>query len=94
MNFSRTALVFLAIIIISATAAVAQTAQEIYKDTGVRGGLVVHLGCGDGDLTAKLRVNSSYLVHGLDTDPKTVTKTREAILCKYLKRTSCRCGCR
>ena len=34
-----------------------------------RGGLVVHLGCGDGKLTAALRTGDAYLVHGLDVDP-------------------------
>ena len=40
-------------------------AKEILSATGVRGGLVVHLGCGDGQLTAALRENPSYRVHGL-----------------------------
>ena len=37
--------------------------------------MVVHLGCGDGRLTAALHANDRYLVHGLDTD---VDKVREA----------------
>jgi outer membrane protein assembly factor BamB len=36
--------------------------------SGVKGGLVVHLGCGDGKLTAALCANDSFLVHGLDAD--------------------------
>ncbi len=55
------------------------TADEIYEATGVRGGLVVHLGCGDGKLTAALRASDRYLVHGLDTDPACVAKTRELL---------------
>jgi outer membrane protein assembly factor BamB len=51
-------------------------AEAIYEATGVRGGLVVHLGCGDGRLTAALRAGESYLVHGLDTDPARVEQTR------------------
>jgi len=54
-------------------------AEAIYEVTGVRGGLVVHLGCGDGELTAALRVNNRYLVHGLDTDVACVAKTRELL---------------
>ena len=50
----------------SAGAATAQ-ARQILAATGVRGGLVVHVGCGDGTLTAALRASDSYLVHGLDT---------------------------
>ena len=34
----------------------------------VGGGIVVHLGCGDGKLTAALHVNDSYIVQGLDAD--------------------------
>jgi len=57
----------------------AERAKEILAATGVRGGLVVHLGCGDGRLTAALRASSSYLVHGLDTDPARVDAARKHI---------------
>jgi hypothetical protein len=39
----------------------------------------VHLGCGDGKLTAALRANDSYLVHGLDRAAANVTTARENI---------------
>ena len=42
--------------------AVAPALAGVVEDSGVKGGLVVHLGCGDGKLTAALRVNDSYLV--------------------------------
>ena len=45
-----------------------ETAREIIQRSGVRGGLVVHLGCGDGRLTAALRAGESYLVQGLERD--------------------------
>ena len=38
-------------------------ATKILKETGVNGGLVVHLGCGDGRLTTTLLVGDSYLVN-------------------------------
>jgi outer membrane protein assembly factor BamB len=41
-------------------------ARRILDETGVRGGLIVHLGCGEGKLTAALRAGDSYVVHGLD----------------------------
>jgi len=56
-----------------------QQARQILDATGAKGGLVVHIGCGDGKLTAALRVNDSYLVHGLDTKAKNVEKAREHI---------------
>jgi len=54
-------------------------ARQILEATGVRGGLIVHLGCGDGKLTAALRASDSYLVHGLDRDPAHVAKARQHI---------------
>ena len=57
----------------------AATAEKILKAAGVKGGLVVHVGCGDGKLTAALRANDSYLVHGLDADAGNVAKAREHI---------------
>jgi len=57
---------------------------ELVEESGIKGGLVVHVGCGDGKLTAGLRVNDSYLVHGLDTDAKNVAKAREHIHSKGL----------
>jgi len=63
----------------AAAGAEAQTAKEILQATGVRGGLVVHIGCGSGSRTAALRANDSYLVHGLDTDAGRVARARENI---------------
>ncbi len=55
------------------------SAQTILDESGIQGGLVVHLGCGDGKLTAALHANDSYLVHGLDTDPEQVAAAREHV---------------
>ncbi len=60
------------------------TARQMLDAAGVGGGLVVHLGCGDGTLTAALRADESYLVHGLDRDPKNVTAARSRIMAKDL----------
>ena len=49
-----------------ARADAAATAREVLGAAGTRGGLIVHVGCGDGRLTAALRANDSYIVHGLD----------------------------
>ncbi|MHC4504085.1 MAG: class I SAM-dependent methyltransferase, partial [Planctomycetota bacterium] len=55
-------------------------ADEILAASGVRGGFVVHLGCGDGRLTAKLRKSDAYIVHGLDVDPARVREARARFL--------------
>jgi len=65
--------------VLAAGTAAGETAREILDATGVKGGLIVHVGCGDGKLTAALRANGSYLVHGLDADAANVEKAREHI---------------
>ncbi len=60
-------------------------AQRILKSTGVEGGLVVHLGCGQGRLTAALgpvsrRHGPRFVVHGLDTDRAQVAAARQHLL--------------
>ncbi len=62
----------------------APDAAKILADAGVKGGIVVQLGIGDGSLTAALRANDSYQVQGLDTDGARVAKAREAIFSKGL----------
>ncbi|MBC8871301.1 MAG: PQQ-binding-like beta-propeller repeat protein, partial [Planctomycetes bacterium] len=54
-------------------------ARQVFEATGVRGGLVVHLGCGDGRLTAALRKDDGYMVQGLDSDADRVQQARENV---------------
>ncbi len=56
-----------------------ELASEIIRTTGVNGGLVVHVGCGNGILTGDLRVRDGYIVQGLDTDPINVERARRQI---------------
>ncbi|HOD80856.1 MAG: Serine/threonine-protein kinase AfsK [Planctomycetes bacterium ADurb.Bin126] len=51
-------------------------AREAIRTSGVQGGLVVHLGCGDGKLTAALRAGDALVVQGLERDPAAVDKAR------------------
>jgi outer membrane protein assembly factor BamB/quinol monooxygenase YgiN/catechol 2,3-dioxygenase-like lactoylglutathione lyase family enzyme/pimeloyl-ACP methyl ester carboxylesterase len=60
-------------------AAEGPSASRILEATGVTGGLAVHVGCGDGKLTAALRASDSYIVHGLDSDPSNVAAARKHI---------------
>ena len=75
-----TALFVLSAVICSGPVRAEITAGDILKAAGVKGGLVVHIGCGDGKLTAALRANESYLVHGVDTDAKNVAAARAHVL--------------
>jgi len=52
------------------------TGAEILKASGVRGGLVVHLGCGSGEVTASLRGGGRYVVHGLGLSAADVARAR------------------
>jgi outer membrane protein assembly factor BamB len=53
--------------------------RQILDAAGVRGGLIVHLGCGDGKLTAALRVDHRFVVHGLDAHAGNVDRARRNI---------------
>jgi len=54
-------------------------AEKILNACDVKGGLIVHIGCGDGKLTAALRANERYIVQGLDSDVKNVEQARKYI---------------
>ena len=54
-------------------------AREILQAADVKGGLIVHLGCGDGRLTAAFRAGGSTVVHGLDTDAQAIRRARKHI---------------
>jgi outer membrane protein assembly factor BamB len=57
--------------------AVKQQAQRILTECNLKGGMIVHIGCGKGDLTAALRANDYYLVHGLDCSDSNVALARK-----------------
>ena len=54
-------------------------ARRILGAAEAKAGLIVHLGCGDGRLTAALHAGGSSLIHGLDTDAEKVRQAREYI---------------
>jgi len=66
-------------IVTAQTSSYQQKAKQILTVTGVKGGFIVHVGCGDGKLTASLHANDSYLVHGLDIRDSNVKKARENV---------------
>jgi len=78
-------LVFVLMVIATCSMALAQPltpsqqAEEILKLCDVTGGLVVHIGCGNGRLTAALRAGDGYLVHGLDRNRSRVGLARKYI---------------
>jgi len=56
-----------------------EEARSILDATGVKGGLIVHLGCGDGQLTAAFCRGPAYQVHGLDADARNVQAARQLL---------------
>ena len=75
----RIVLAGLAIVLPAASAARAADAKGILDAAGVAGGLVVHVGCADGKLTAALRASDALLVHGLDASAKNVAAARKHV---------------
>jgi len=71
MRFGLT-LTFAAILALGCPAAEVST---LLDQAGVKGGLVVHLGCADGKRTTDLRKNDSFMVFGLDRDAKNANIT-------------------
>jgi len=56
------------------------SARALIKASGVRGGLVVVVGCDDPSLLAALRAAGPYLIHGLDADPGKIAAARSHLL--------------
>jgi len=61
------------------SARAAGPADAILEVTGVQGGIVVHVGCGDGVVTAALRGGDGFLVHGLDSSAASVAAARARV---------------
>jgi len=71
--------VFMCVLCMISAAAAQPLAEKILDATDFKGGLIVHVGCGDGKLTAALLVSDKCLVHGLDTRAENVVAAREYI---------------
>ena len=62
--------------VLCAPASGEQTAKQILDTADIKGGLIVHIGCGDGTVTAALHASDRCIVQGLDAD---VTAARQTI---------------
>jgi outer membrane protein assembly factor BamB len=60
------------------------TAKTLLELSGTTGGIVVHLGAGDGRLTAALAAGEGFTVHGLEADPAKVAAARKMLLAQGL----------
>ena len=68
----------------ASTSGDAQLAERILNAAEFTGGLIVHIGCKAGQLTAALRARESSIVQGLETDEAEVGKARSTIAAKGL----------
>ncbi len=54
-------------------------ARKMVREADLRGGLIVHVGCGEGRLTAAFAGEEGRTVHALDTDPVDVEAARRRL---------------
>ena len=54
----------------------ANEVRQVLETSGIRGGLIVHIECGDGEVTAALRANDSCVVHGLSREAQDIETAR------------------
>jgi len=71
--------VFALALVLPATTSDAAEATHFLKQSGVQGGLVVHVDCGNGALIAALGGEDTFTVQGLAANPGQLAKAREAI---------------
>ncbi|MCW0221503.1 MAG: PQQ-binding-like beta-propeller repeat protein, partial [Prosthecobacter sp.] len=69
----------LALLLTLGTSLLADDATDILQLSGVKGGIIVHVGCGDGTLTSALKASDRYQVQGLTQDETALGKIRENI---------------
>jgi len=62
--------------------ALAQDGPGLLREADVKGGLVVHVGCGDGTLCAALGNDPQYVVQGLQRDPLELDEARDTVRAK------------
>ena len=61
----------------------AETASNLLQQSGVKGGIVAHIGATDAKLTTGLRANASYQVQALTRDAATLATLRASIGAAY-----------
>jgi len=68
----------------SASTATAEDPGTLVENSGVKGGVVVLLGCGEGQSTARLFSGDKFLIYGLDTNTGAVEKAKQHIASKSI----------
>ena len=71
--------IILLVVVVTTGAVTAKEPAAALKEAGVKGGLIVRIGCGDGKFTSALHASDSYIVQGLATDSDAVMAARESL---------------
>ena len=71
-------------LLVSAIAGAEPAPANLLKESGIKGGLVVLVGCERPQHLVDVRAGDAFLVHGLDTDPANVKRAREYIRARGL----------
>jgi outer membrane protein assembly factor BamB len=77
-------LIFTLFIVLRTPTDLIENSSQILSDSGIKGGVVVHLGCGDGQKLTAIQPGDEYIVHGLDRSEENVAKARQYLLAKGL----------
>lgn len=54
--------------------------ETIVESSGVTGGFIVHVGCGDGNVTQQLLANDRFQVHGIDRSAEAIANGRKRLV--------------
>jgi len=84
MNRSTFAILVSVCLLVTGPNVFASTADEVLETTGLKGGLIVVVGCDAPDLITELHASDSFLVQALDSDPANVEKARRHVRAKRL----------
>ena len=72
----RKPIVSMILAIVCSQVVFAADVAQILNETGIKGGIIVHIGCDDPGRLAELGAGTACVVHGLDTDAVKVAKAR------------------
>ena len=73
-----------AAIAMSSSDVMAGSVAEAVRSSGISGGILAHLNCGDGAALADMPMDENWLVHGLDTDASEIARARDMLRAKKL----------
>jgi outer membrane protein assembly factor BamB len=76
--------IFLTICIGTSYSDDATTVQTILEKVKIDGGIIIHVGCGDGQLTSELAQADNVIIHGIDRDNQSIQQARQTIFTKNL----------